>query len=144
MYDCVMITDKDISEFLKQLPKDIDPEEWRMISASLTGLRDGMSPREVAGYYNISKDFVIDFYSKNNATVEKSERGSRKKKQSNMIDFLKSNVGKTVTPKEVAEAVNISLPTFYNFFNANRGYFKKIKRGEFEIVDPSEIRKEEK
>jgi len=139
-----MITDKDISEFLKQLPRDIDPEEWRMIAASLTGLRDGMSPKEVAGYYNISKDFVVDFYNKNNATVEKSERGSRKKKQSNMIEFLKSNVGKTITPKEFAEAVNISLPTFYNFFNANRGYFKKIKRGEFEIVDPSEIRKEEK
>jgi hypothetical protein len=34
----------------------------------------------------------------------------------------------------------MSLPTFYNFYNANMGYFKKVKRGSFEILDPRQER----
>jgi hypothetical protein len=41
---------------------------------------------------------------------------------------------------QLATDVQISLPTFYNFYNANRGYFKKVKRGHFEILNPKEER----
>jgi hypothetical protein len=37
---------------------------------------------------------------------------------------------------QLATDVQISLPTFYNFYNANRSSFKKVKRGHFEIIDP--------
>ena len=60
----------------------------------------------------------------------------RKSKQDNIVNFLSGNVGKVVTPVQVATDVQISLPTFYNFKKANRGYFKEVKRGHFEIIDP--------
>ena len=64
----------------------------------------------------------------------------RKSKQDNIVNFLNGNVGKVVTPVQLATDVQISLPTFYNFYNANRGYFKKVKRGHFEILNPKEER----
>jgi predicted DNA-binding transcriptional regulator AlpA len=44
----------------------------------------------------------------------------------------------------VVDASGISMPTFYNFYNANRGYFKKVKRGQFEIIDPNAEREKDK
>jgi hypothetical protein len=70
-------------------------------------------------------------------TSQKQEATAKRSSKSKKIEsYLKDNVGKTVTPKQVAEEVGMSLPTFYNFYNANRSYFKKVKRGEFEILDP--------
>jgi hypothetical protein len=40
----------------------------------------------------------------------------------------------------MAEEVGMSLPTFYNFYNANVGYFKKVQRGSFQILNPKEER----
>jgi hypothetical protein len=42
------------------------------------------------------------------------------------------------------EELGITLPTFYNFFNNNRAYFKKVGRGKFEILNPEEERRKEK
>ena len=66
-----------------------------------------------------------------------------KTKQNNIVIYLEKNVGQVVTPAKVSTDVSISLPTFYNFYNANRQFFKKVKRGQFEIVNPKNQRESE-
>jgi hypothetical protein len=73
-------------------------------------------------------------------TVRSENVGKRSSKTKKIENYLKENTGKIVTPKQVAEDVGMSLPTFYNFYNANMGYFKKVKRGSFEILDPRQER----
>ena len=65
------------------------------------------------------------------------------KNKKKIEEYLKANIGKVVTPKQVAEDVKMSLPTFYNYYNANRSFFKKVQRGQFEIIDPKVERTKE-
>lgn len=65
----------------------------------------------------------------------------RSSKKNEIFEFLKGNIGEVLTPIEIAEACEISMPTMYNFINSNIGWFKKIKRGVYEIVDADEERK---
>lgn len=143
-YHSSMITNQEITERLAKLPRGIDSEEWRQNAACLTGMRDGLTPKQVSAYHNVPIEFVISYYGNSEFETQKEGKGSRKKKSADILNFIKSNVGKQITPAEFAEEVNISLPTFYNYFNANRGWFKKIKRGVFEIVDADSARKGEK
>ena len=95
------------------------------------------SPSKTCKYYNIDEETYSDYANlfKFTEKVVKEMTG-RKSKQDNIVNFLNGNVGKVITPVQLATDVEISLPTFYNFYNANRSYFKKVKRGHFEIVDP--------
>ena len=61
-----------------------------------------------------------------------------KTKQNNIVNYLQKNVGQIVTPAKVSTDVSISIPTFYNFYNANRQFFNKVKRGQFQIVNPNQ------
>jgi hypothetical protein len=70
--------------------------------------------------------------------------GKRSDKNNAIKKFLESNIGKTIKPQDLVDASGISMPTFYNFYNANRGYFKKVKRGQFEIIDPNAERDKDK
>jgi signal recognition particle subunit SEC65 len=73
----------------------------------------------------------FDFSSK------KPEKSGRRTSKTKMIeDYLAKNVGKIINFAEVATELNVSTPTIYNFYNANRLYFKKVSRGSFEILDP--------
>jgi predicted transcriptional regulator of viral defense system len=65
----------------------------------------------------------------------------RSNKKEEVIYFIKQNIGETLTPAEIAEACEISMPTMYNFINSNIGYFKKVKRGVYEIVDAENERR---
>jgi hypothetical protein len=140
-----MITQKEIDEIMKSLPKSVNAEVWKDTCSALTGLRDGKNAKETSAYYNISLDFVNECWNKYNLMSNiKKEVGKRSAKTSNIKKFLNENVGKTITPKDVVEATNISMPTFYNFYNANRSYFKKVKRGQFQILDPASERERAK
>lgn len=139
-----MITNQEITTVLAKIPRDTDSEVVRYIACCLNGIRDGLSIREVSAYYSVPIEFVSDYYSKNKFEVQKEGKGSRKRKSSDINNFIKENIGREITPTQFAEEVGISLPTFYNFFNANRGWFKKIKRGLFEIVDANTNRQSEK
>lgn len=143
-YDFVMISNQEITERLSKIPRGTDSEEWRQIAACLTGMRDGLSAKQVSAYHNVPIDFVNNYYSTSNFQTQKEGKGSRKRKSSDIITFIKNNIGREITPTEFAEEVGISLPTFYNYFNANRGWFKKVKRGLFEIVDADSARQSEK
>ena len=65
----------------------------------------------------------------------------RSSKKNEIFEFLKGNIGEVLTPTEIAEACEISMPTMYNFINSNIGWFKKVKRGVYEIVNADEERK---
>lgn len=135
-----MLTDQEIKNYLANMPKNTDPEVWRYIASCLSGIRDNLSAKEVSSYYNVPIEFSNNFYETSNFSIERKVRGSRKEKNNKIFDYLKSNIGKTITPKDFCDTLEVSLPTFYNFFNANRGWFKKVKRGQFEIINEPENR----
>jgi DNA invertase Pin-like site-specific DNA recombinase len=60
-----------------------------------------------------------------------------------ITNYLKQNVGQIITAKDVEQAVGISLPTFYNFLNSNRHFFKKTGTGKYTVLDPAMERAKE-
>jgi hypothetical protein len=120
------------------IPSGTSGEELRVAYSIITGIRDDKNLSQIITYYSLDSETALkwyNFFSFDSRTISSTVRRGRKGKD--LIGYVKSNVGKTVTPKSIVEELGISLPTFYNFYNANRGFFKKIKRGEFEIVDPN-------
>lgn len=136
-----MITQNTVEKLSKKIPLEVTGEDRRAAYCVLGGFRDGKSPKEITRYYSVEMHLVekwIKFFNLDSSdTPVKNKRGRKGK---DLTNYIKDNIGKTVTPKIVAEELGISLPTFYNFYNANRGFFKKIKRGEFEIINPENIR----
>ena len=119
----------------------VKPDNHREAASVIYGHYKQWSPSKTAKYYNISEEIYekyADMFNFKERMVKQMTR--RKSKQDNIVNFLNGNVGKIVTPVQLATDVQISLPTFYNFYNANRGYFKKVKRGHFEILNPKEER----
>ena len=137
-----MITDKQIETMLKTVPNEI----YRDVAGALTGAKNGMSAVETAKFYSIGVPFVQECWNKYGLTTEKlsTSTGKRSDKNNAIKKFLESNIGKTIKPQDLVDASGISMPTFYNFYNANRGYFKKVKRGQFEIIDPNAERDKDK
>jgi hypothetical protein len=136
-----MLNTQQEKTLIGMIPADTAGEDRRAAYAVITGIREEKTAAQISAYYSVSKDLVEKWYKffaiSDMPTQAKARRGRKGK---DLTGYVRSNIGKTVTPKEVAETVGISLPTFYNFYNANRGYFKKVKRGEFEIVNPDEQR----
>lgn len=136
-----MLTRAQIENYVQEIPKEIDAEDRRAAYATITGFAEDKSIKEIQSYYSLSPEMVNRWMDYFKFTAERSERvGKRTSKTKKIESYLKDNVGKTVTPKQVAEEVGMSLPTFYNFYNANTGYFKKVQRGSFEILDPKQER----
>ena len=119
----------------------VNPDHHREAASVIYGHYKEWSPSKTAKYYNISEE-IYEKYAEMFNFKERmvKQMTGRKSKQDNIVNFLNGNVGKVVTPVQLATDVQISLPTFYNFYNANRGYFKKVKRGHFEILNPKEER----
>ena len=119
----------------------VKPDDHREAASVIYGHYKEWSPSKTAKYYNLSEEIYekyADMFKFKERMVK--QMTGRKSKQDNIVNFLNGNVGKVVTPVQLATDVQISLPTFYNFYNANRGYFKKVKRGHFEILNPKEER----
>jgi hypothetical protein len=120
------------------IPSDSAGEDRRAAYSVIAGIKDDKNMKQIATYYSVSDELVLkwyNFFSLEDRSV--STKGRRGRKGKDLTNYVKTNFGKTITPKLVVEELGISLPTFYNFYNANRGFFKKVKRGEFQIVDPS-------
>lgn len=133
-----MITEKEITDILLKTPS----EEYREVASALTGAKNQMSLAETARFYGVPSSFVKEVWEKHGLSVSSStsSEGKRSRKSGIIESYLKENIGKTITPQDLVTATGISMPTFYNYYNANRGSFKKIKRGQFEIIDPSKER----
>lgn len=123
----------------------MDPATERTASSVIYGYYKGWNLAKTIKYYNLEEEAAKTFWKQFNFKIkEGGQTMSRTKtKQNNIVSYLEKNVGQVVTPAKVSTDVSISLPTFYNFYNANRQFFKKVKRGQFEIVNPKEQRESE-
>lgn len=132
-----MLTRAQIEQYIKEIPSDTDPDERRAAYATITGYSEDKSINEIVSYYSLNKDSVIKWMSHFDFASTKSDKSGRRTSKTKMIEeYLAKNVGAVVNFTKVAEELNISTPTVYNFYNANRAYFKKVSRGNFEILDP--------
>lgn len=116
----------------------IDSNIERIASGVFYGYYKGWNLTKIVKYYSLPKDIAKDIWQKFDFTEKGGEDQvtRTRSKQDAIVGFLKTNVGKVITPAEVSQNLSISLPTFYNFYNANRHYFKKVQRGKFEILNP--------
>ena len=136
-------------ELLKKLKEilggNLDTNTERHACSVIYGHLKGWSFSKTVKYYSLDNKLAAEIWKNFNF---KSKEGGQimsrtKTKQNNIVTYLEKNVGQVVTPTKVSTDVSISLPTFYNFYNANRQFFKKVKRGQFEIVNPKEQRESE-
>ena len=132
-----MLSSQQEKILISMIPSEVEGEDRRAAYSVITGIKDDKNLSQTIIYYSISEELALKWYNffsfDNEAGLVQNRRGRKGK---DLTGYVKSNVGKVVTPKNVVEELGISLPTFYNFYNANRGFFKKVKRGEFQIVNP--------
>lgn len=131
-----MITDKKIGEILATEYRNVSGDEQRVVSSALTAVKYNMTAAEASKYYGVPVTTIEGIWAKHGFAGKTSSTAKKSRKANVIQDWLKANIGKTVTPKDVVDATGISMPTFYNFYNSNVGYFKKVKRGQFLILDP--------
>lgn len=110
----------------------------RVASSVFFGYYKGWNLSKIVRHYSLPQDVAKQMWQKFNFTQsgDESKPVRTRSKQDTIVGFLKSNAGKVITPAEISKNLNISLPTFYNFYNANRHFFKKVQRGQFEILNP--------
>jgi hypothetical protein len=137
--------EKIYTKLIGTIKSTMDPATERTASSIIYGYYKGWNLAKTIKYYNLEEETAKTFWKQFNFKIkEGGQTMSRTKtKQNNIVNYLEKNVGQVVTPAKVSTDVSISLPTFYNFYNANRQFFKKVKRGQFEIVNPKEQRDSE-
>lgn len=79
-----------------------------------------------------------------NEEMSKTTKKKSKNKSADIFNYLKSKAGQEITVKQFTEECSISSPTAYKFINENIGWFKKVKRGVYEVVDADEERRKAK
>jgi len=122
------------------------PEHGRAGYCVITGYYDGKSLSEICAYYMISEEDGRHWWDHFgfNEEMSKPTKKKSKNKASVIFDYLKKRAGEEVTVKQFTEECSISSPTAYKFINENVGWFKKVKRGVYEIVDGDEERRKAK
>lgn len=123
-------------------PEDLS-EKARHGYCVVTGIFYEKSLKEISSFYSVPFDQVQYWMKELSIDIEVRE-SKPKKKKNNIFTWLKENVDKETTAKEIAENCGISLPTVYGFINSNIGWFKKVRRGTYIIVDAEKERLEAK
>jgi hypothetical protein len=140
-----MISQKEVESLLAKVPREASHEDHRAAASVAIGVRDDKTLSEIIKYYwlpeDLAKKWWTEFGFDNTAVVERKKRGS---KTASLDAFVKANIGKTFNSSEIIEQCGITTPTFYNYMNANRGFFKKSGRGIYSIVDPTQERMQAK
>jgi len=132
-------------KLMNTIKETLTPVAERTASAVIFGYYRGWNFSKTVKYYNLEEGTATNFWKHFNFKLKEGGKtmSRTKTKQNNIVRYLEKNVGQVVTPTKVSTDVSISLPTFYNFYNANRQFFKKVKRGQFEIINPKEQRESE-
>lgn len=113
-------------------------EGERTAYSVIHGYHKGWGFEKTCVYYSLPRDIAATIWSQ--MGFKRAPKGGEqvntntKSKQSDILDYVKKNVGQVVTATQVSADVNISLPTFYNFVKANNQMFEKVKRGQYKIV----------
>ena len=140
-----MLNQLEVEKLIASVPKSSSPEDHRAAASVAIGVRDDKSLAEIVKYYGINKELAIKWWTffglEGDSKLEKKKRGN---KSSTIETYIKAHIGDTVSSADIIEECQISTPTFYNFMNTNRGYFKRVNRGLYTIVDPVQERKEAK
>jgi hypothetical protein len=140
-----MLNQLEVEKLIASVPKSSSPEDHRAAASVAIGIRDDKSLAEIVKYYGINKELAMKWWTffglDGDSKLEKKKRGN---KSSTIETYIKAHIGDTVSSADIIEGCEISTPTFYNFMNANRGYFKRVNRGLYTIVDPVQERKEAK
>jgi hypothetical protein len=140
-----MLSHQEAEKLIKRIPQNISNEDRRVACSVITGVRDDKPLSEIIKYYWLPEEVAQkwwDFFSLSD--VKATERKKRGAKTAKLDNFIKSNIGKTFTSNEIVSQCEITVPTLYNYINANRGFFKKVSRGTYLIIDPEQQRKQEK
>lgn len=133
---------RNVNKMINTLPKPIDQEEYRTAASIISGFYSNKTLNEIIKHYSLSKESSYKWwnyfgFNSNQTNNNKAKKGS---KSSSLDSFVKENIGKTFKSNEILSICDITNPTLYNYINANRGYFKKVGRGLYEIIDASEER----
>lgn len=122
------------------------PELSRAGYCVITGYYDSKTLAEICAYYMVGQEDAMHWwnYFGFNSEMSKTTKKKRKDKANSVVSYLKDNVGNEITANDIAENCSISLPTVYKFINDNAGWFKKVKRGLYEVVDAEDERRKAK
>lgn len=136
---------KRIDSLVKSIPAGTTGEDYRAACSVITGTLNGRSLNETVKYYSLDQLSAGYWWKHFNfgetPTKERRKRGS---KTASLESFIKNNFNKTFSSTDILKECNITAPTFYNFLNKNRGFFKKVGRGKYLIVDMDSERNKEK
>jgi hypothetical protein len=136
----VLTKDTEQTKLIRTIPRGIDQEDYRTACCVVYGYFEERTSSGISSYYNVNPervDYWWNYFCFEELASNKKRRG---RKKNVLSDYIAENMGKEITIKEMAEKCEASMPTVYNYFNANRGFFKKITRGRFLVVDPSKER----
>lgn len=137
--------EKIYTKLMATLKKPLESTAERTASAVIHGHYKGWNLVKTVKYYNLEEQIAATYWKNFNFKLKEGGQimSRTKTKQNNIVSYLEKNIGQIVTPTKVSTDVSISLPTFYNFYNANRHFFKKVRRGQFQIVNPKQERNTE-
>lgn len=127
------------------LATNVPVDEWREVSEilrlrhTINALGGEITPRQLSQYM-----FSPATIAKVNPSFAESEDkpNTRKGKMQNVYSWLDKNPGQTITTQQFAEIASLSYPTVLKFIDTNPQYFRKIKRGQYEVRNPKEERQE--
>lgn len=136
---------KTVNSEIKKISKNLKNPEYlselaRAGYSTATGLYYEKSIKEISTFYNVSIENIEYWLNHFNIEAEMKTVKPRKRKKNDIFNWLKENVDNEITAKDISENCNISMPTVYNFINSNIGWFKKVRRGTYLIVDADKER----
>lgn len=122
-----------------------NPELTRSGCCVATGYYYEKSLPEICAFYQIQESDALywwEYFGFSNSLAKPVKK--KKRKQSEIFEYLKSKAGSELTVKQLTEECSISSPTAYKFINENVGWFKKVRRGVYEVVNADEERRKAK
>lgn len=139
-----MLSQQEAEQLIRSVPRETSTHDLRVAASVVTGVRDDKTLSEIIKYYWLSEEDAKrwwEFFGFDN--LKQRERSKRIDKTSLLNEFVRSNIGKTLSVKDICNQLNISGPTFYSYFNSYRQHFKKVQHGYYMIIDPEEERKKQ-
>lgn len=84
--------------------------------------------------YELNRREWVDWV-KHRDMPEPTERVWNHDKTDKLLEFVRSQIGKLVSPNDLMKAADCSKGTAYAFIATNRGWFQRIGRGAYRVID---------
>lgn len=124
---------------------NIPVDEWREISElarlhQTINALDGKVTRRLLSQYMFAPGTIAKVDP--SLLEEDMTKQTRAGKHKVIYDWLDANSGASVTTQDFADIAELSYPTALKFIETNPQYFRKVKRGQYEIRNPQAEREE--